>query len=267
MNYQIWCTYHDKKLIDEYNLKETKHFKLFYTKDILENNSLNYAQLYLNEFVTQYYVWKNQIKSDIVGFCHYRRNIIKNLYDKNFNEILNKNGFYLCKRAHLRFATNVVDEWKLGGLNNHVDLVKEYINIYYPQYDNILIQVYNDYNTYYGFSELYFAKWNIFNQLIKFVNDYIIFLFNKLLGIQNSELTQFTEQDYNSLAIKLDNINFELFKQEHIKRNTWDENNRPSFYGGTRAIGFCIEMLEGLFFNILLNSSTDDLNNKYYIKY
>ena len=65
MDYMIWCTYHDKKLIDEYQLKETSNFKLFYTKDNLDGYSLNYVQKYLCEWVTQYYVWKNNLKENM----------------------------------------------------------------------------------------------------------------------------------------------------------------------------------------------------------
>ena len=32
IDYKIWCTYHDKNLIDKYDLKETENFKLYYTK-------------------------------------------------------------------------------------------------------------------------------------------------------------------------------------------------------------------------------------------
>ena len=90
IDYKIWCTYHDKNLIDKYDLKETENFKLYYTKGELKNEiSLNYIQEFLNEWVTQYYVWKNNIKSDIVGFCHYRRNILPYINEDILNHILN----------------------------------------------------------------------------------------------------------------------------------------------------------------------------------
>ena len=36
-------------------------------------DNINYLNPHLNEICTMYYVWKNQIYSKYVGFCHYRR--------------------------------------------------------------------------------------------------------------------------------------------------------------------------------------------------
>ena len=44
IDYKIWCTYHEERLKEEYNLKETNNFKLFYTKANLKGYSINFAQ-------------------------------------------------------------------------------------------------------------------------------------------------------------------------------------------------------------------------------
>lgn len=247
-NYIIWCTYHDNKLLEEYDLKETENFKLFYTKSKLPEYSINYVELYLNEFVTQYYIWKNQIKSDYVGFCHYRRNFLDSI-NNSILEQVDKYGAYTFNHGDLRFGKNIKEEFLLSGLNNHLELLIEYINIYYPDDVNKIIYILNN-CTKISFGELYIVKWNIFNQLMKFINDYIIFIFNKLLNIKNNELYEFSLDNYDKLALYLNNVNWNLYKEENIKNNTWNDDTPPPFYGGKRSIGFMIEMFEGLFFEL-----------------
>ena len=248
MDVKIYCTYHDPKLIDEYNLKETENFKLFYTKSDLSGYSINYTELYLNEFVTQYYIWKNQIKSEYVGFCHYRRNFLNSINDSILKQ-LDKEGVYTFNYSDLRFGKNIKEELLLGGLNNHIDLLKEYINIYYPNNKNQIVNILINCNKI-SFGELYIAKWDIFNQLMEFINNYIIFIFNRLLNINHNELYEYTLQDYDKLALYLNNTNWNLYKEEHIKNNTWNDDNPPPFYGGKRSIGFMIEMFEGIFWEL-----------------
>lgn len=71
----IYCCYHNKKQIEEYNLKETDNFKLFYGGDDPLNE-------FFNEFSMFYYIWKNDKDSDYIGLCHYRRQI----YESDFDE-------------------------------------------------------------------------------------------------------------------------------------------------------------------------------------
>ena len=74
---QMWCTYHNPQILIDYNLQETENFKLFNTDDFtLKEDNINYLHDYLGELTTYYYVWKNQLKSDYVGFCQYRRHWI-----------------------------------------------------------------------------------------------------------------------------------------------------------------------------------------------
>lgn len=245
MNYKIYCTYHNKKLVDEYNLKETNNFKLFYTKDNLEGYSLNHLQLYLNEFVTQYYIWKNNIKSDYVGFCHYRRIININ---EHILEDLQKNNIYLAQYWSLSY-TSIKEEWLLDGLNIHVDLVKEYLktNEKYVKYLENFDYIMNNQNCI-NFGELYICKWEIFDKLMNFIEGYIQFLFYKLFNIEYKELYEYTLEEYQILIKYLNDTNLNLHKEEHIKRGDYSRN--LTFFGGDRALGFAIEMTEALFWEL-----------------
>lgn len=73
-NITIWCTYHQENQLKEYNLKDSQILKLFYSNDLtLNEDNINYLNTMMSELVTYYYIWKNQLKSDYIGLCHYRR--------------------------------------------------------------------------------------------------------------------------------------------------------------------------------------------------
>src|SRR5574344_2987712 len=70
----IWMTYHDDQLLTEYNLKETNTISLFKGNDTsVKGKNINHLNRFYSELTTMYYVWKNRIESQLVGFCHYRR--------------------------------------------------------------------------------------------------------------------------------------------------------------------------------------------------
>ncbi len=71
---RIWITYHDDRQIEDYHLRENETFRLFKgnATDVGGDN-INHLNAYYSEMVTLYWVWKNQARSETVGFCHYRR--------------------------------------------------------------------------------------------------------------------------------------------------------------------------------------------------
>ena len=70
----FWITYHDDKQIKEYGLKESDIFKLYKgNNENVDGDNINYLNKFYSEIGTFYYVWKNNLKSRIIGFGHYRR--------------------------------------------------------------------------------------------------------------------------------------------------------------------------------------------------
>ena len=70
----IWTTYHKPEQLKEYHLKDSPTRALYYANGVGHGlpklNALNPAW---SEIITLWYVWHNRIKSDLVGFNHYRR--------------------------------------------------------------------------------------------------------------------------------------------------------------------------------------------------
>ena len=82
MSTRIYCIYYDDNQIKDYNLIESEIFKLFNTNNLnVKGYNINHINKYFCELCAYYYIWKNNIKSDIIGFCHYRRNYNKIEYD------------------------------------------------------------------------------------------------------------------------------------------------------------------------------------------
>ena len=70
----IWITYHDDRQIQEYDLHENDTYRLFKgNNQKVEGENINHLNSFYSELVTLYWVWKNEIRSKSVGFCHYRR--------------------------------------------------------------------------------------------------------------------------------------------------------------------------------------------------
>lgn len=70
----IWLTYHEDSQVEQYGLKEDDTIRLFKgNAPNIEGENINHLNRFYSEMTTMYWVWKNQHKSRLVGFCHYRR--------------------------------------------------------------------------------------------------------------------------------------------------------------------------------------------------
>ncbi|MBR3466886.1 MAG: glycosyltransferase family 92 protein [Bacteroidales bacterium] len=72
---RIWVTYHDDKLLKEYDLHDDNRHQLFAVHKPAPLENINDLNPVWSEMVTMWYVWRNRLYSPRVGFGHYRRNI------------------------------------------------------------------------------------------------------------------------------------------------------------------------------------------------
>jgi len=71
----VWTTYHKDSQVPEYGLAEDDHHVLFASHRDAPLRNINYMNPVWSEMVTMWYVYHNGLRSDLVGFDHYRRRI------------------------------------------------------------------------------------------------------------------------------------------------------------------------------------------------
>lgn len=165
-NYTLWCTYHNNNIPKEYNLYETDNFKLFNDDDYsLTEDNINYLHDYLGDIVTYYYIWKNNKKSDIIGFCQYKRHFVDINYD-----IINKCGYY-----------NYYGTFMNKSLYHEMNYLMSdyYINCFltymYEKYNVNLINVMNKHH-YMSWHNIYFFNWETFCDIFDFMFGFFEYL-------------------------------------------------------------------------------------------
>lgn len=218
-NIRIWCTYHDEQIKSDYNLYDTKIIKLYNSNNLsLKEDNINYLNKYLSEFVTYYYVWKNQIKSDYVGFCHYRRHFT-NIYYEDIND--NSVQVYLACMLKVSDMQNHIKSIPCDNYKNIYNYLKQYMlekyNYSFDEHINDSIEI--------SYAMSYIMTWNTFNKLCEYIFGFLDFLSIK-----------FNTNWKNK---------FGVFKIMNNKCWCSDE-----FYA-TRSSGVLIEVLIGYFFGFL----------------
>lgn len=239
--YSIYCVYHDKNFIKDYKLNKIDKdlYTLYYTKDN-HKNSLDIIQQYICEFTAQYYVLKNNIKSDYVGFCHYRR-----VFNMDINTFMKTNanaaGFYVGESNW--------SDFELYRFENFLkdDLI-EYIKLNYKKQDRIykyFITNKKDFVKYYV-NEIYLCKWEYFEEIVGFISGFIEYIDKKYELNKDPQEWHYFILD-NFIDVKL---------SKGLRENDtpwWLENGCRNFW---RVVANYIELLEGIYFGNL----TKELN-------
>jgi len=169
MSTKIYCIYSNDNQIEEYNLKETDTLKLFNANDLnIKGDNINNLNNFFGEGCAYYYIWKNQIKSDLVGFCHYRRHFNKIYY----NYIDNNH----VQSFHTSFAG-------FGDFENNKSnkLLYEYLRIYYNDlYKKIKFDDNGCYSYLTGLKTMYIMTWEVFEEVCKFIFGFYDFISKKI---------------------------------------------------------------------------------------
>jgi hypothetical protein len=154
----IWQTYHNDLQIEQYHLQESDVIRLFKGNDInIEGKNINYLNKFYSEIVTIYWVWRNNVKSKIVGFCHYRR---------QFSRILDlEQGS--CQVFAINYHLNVMSQYK--GAHNYQDFY-DIIDILNDKYgkDNKYSKYMLSSNIFIPFC-CFLMNWNDFTRLCNFL--------------------------------------------------------------------------------------------------
>ena len=178
---KVYCIYHTDSQIFEYNLDNIpEYIELFNVNNLdMNGDNINYLNPYLCELCVYYYIWKNQIYSKYVGFCHYRR-FYKKINFENLEKYgVHYYGFLSCSINH--FIKNKTFYSK--EINDNLYNYLKSINIFN---ENIL----NDYL--YGDKKLnipwklsYIFEWNLFNKFCEIVFGFLEYMLPNYKDINN----------------------------------------------------------------------------------
>ena len=220
---QMWCTYHNPQILIDYNLQESKNFKLFNTDDFtLKEDNINYLHDYLGELTTYYYVWKNKLKSDYVGFCQYRRHWISIYLDE-----LEKYGIY----AYMNWQSKEPIYKRECGYHKILNdfYTVNLINYMYHKYNiDIRNYLFEQENRNIAYHNMLIYRWDIFEDVCDFAFGFL---------------------DYISYG-KWKDVNNIIFltKLYHFKHE--NENEYSGDYYWERALSVLFEIIIGIYVNI-----------------
>lgn len=174
--------------------KYSEVYKPFVTSRKYIKENRNEYQRFLNEYVAMYYVWKNNIRSKLVGFCHYRRiiplnkvcyelitpgkiqvySLFKNSDIKchqDLGEILKSKYQSIC-----RFAK------EYGNFDHIYGDMEEYIdsqNVLDPEGVANLSRYNYYYNSAFVAREMFVCTWEDFDKMMRFISGYVDHILTK----------------------------------------------------------------------------------------
>ena len=231
-------------IVEEYLLKD--YYSDDYNITIYDNSKtyegicINQLNMFYGELCTMYYVWKNDLKSDIVGFDQYGRQ----WQDINYEEI---NNDKIQTYIHFNEDSSIINHYDTLGhfIHNFIS----YIKFNYPEYKDKINDILFNYE--YSVKDhinIFICKWEIFDKICQIVFGYL-----------DNIMPHNEWQNENIINEYIDfNVNY------HKKLN-FDELT-PICCKSPRYISFLFEMLNGTLYNII-SKSFDFGKIEYYVVY
>lgn len=257
-NFQLWCTSHLSldALREKYNFSENEHLKLYYLKDKHEGKNIDKYGFEFGGFAAMYYVWMNNLKSDIVGFCEYRRHFnpeMINLERINNGEVQTwecQIGYYHPKtdRYNNFFEWCLMFKFPTWVIYKFVESLSEFLH-------KPLTEIVNDLCdkskvTKLVGRQMYICKWETFNIIMTIYNNFL----NKIIPGFNENIDNF--ENYWNIETALFNQKYQIGDLDTNDREQnfyWSNgdtvfyNRRiPAYYGET-FLGTIIEYLFSTF--------------------
>lgn len=237
------------------------YYNKFITKGNYERQNINEMNRFLSEYVAMWYVWKNNMYSDYIGFCHYRRMIdIPNIrFDKlkdsiqsffqfeitkKYEPSLIAGDFSFIKRLGYSFPTFMVDDC-IEYINTQIYVSKDDIKSYCNEPFETFI--------YYA-KEIYCCSWKTFCDLMAFINGYVEFIKKKydiysydtwVKHIHEKIIPYYKSIDLSTIE---DNTMKSIYqKREDFARIYDDDEGLNSFCNIWRAYSYFIEDLISIY--------------------
>lgn len=238
----IYVLMHNKPIEEEYDEELYKPLicgseKLEKTGKYLRDDTgdnISSLNRYYSELTGEYWAWKHS-KSDIIGFCHYRRWFVKNFTYKKLDKetILSDLEDYdiiLPRKNKLRFPFfKHVKNWNETNPEYGVKLedyakLKEFIKINFPEY-------YPSFKEYWVEKAVYSNNMFICNK--ELADEYFNWLFNVLDGFKNEiDFSEYASSNQRIFGFMSENL-LSIYVKHHklkIKEYPYYFTNHPYPY-------------------------------------
>ena len=231
----LYCVYHNESLKEQCKLNtlDNNLFSLYYTQ-YGHDNSLDHIQEYICEFTAQYFVLKNNIKTDYVGFCQYHR-----ILNVDFDDFF-KNNSIACGFTWGDESWENFENIRFNGFLKN-DL-REFIIKNYKKKDRIYDYFITNKSKPVPFyiNEIYMCKWEYFEEIVGFISGFIDYIDKKYeLNGNPQEWHYFILDNFIDVKLSTGIPEYETW---------WFEKNCRNFW---RVIANFIELLEGVYFGHL----------------
>ena len=189
---KIWVSYHKDELYDKYKLGELDKniFIPFNLSKTPDGENINYLNEYWCEICTIYYVWKNQKKSNWVGFCTYNR-LFDNIEITDENDCL----YILSLNIGNSIAGSYCQEHFKGDMLDAIYYLKN--NNYIEEYNKLI----NSNN--HILNNCFIMSWENFNKMCEFMFGTLFYIDKKYgLNINCKKYQQRYYQIFNKYNLK-----------------------------------------------------------------
>ena len=207
-NLKLYCVYHNEDY--KYNFDISwKGEKFWYYEPIVEKpwfipyytkeghpNSFDNIQDIVNEFTAMVYVYKNNLYSKYIGFCHYDRQHLKKYIedesidltkkvwhiDGAFNNEYCPFGYF----SYLRYNSFLLEDF--------IDYIKKY----YAEDSRIYKTFIDNRDNYFVWFECYICEWKYFYEIVGCAYNFICYVTNKYnLGYISSKYKDYIKDNFN----------------------------------------------------------------------
>ena len=180
-SYLIWACGHK-----EFNINDDNVCSFNVNNEHSLQNICEYNKIF-NEFTCWYYVWKNNLKTKYVATAHYNKiptKIDPEKLDEDFIQyfkLIHRFNYKTERYYSKEFALIHNQMFELCAPEFIFDDILEYLHTQKTIDINDIIQYTKYTNSGYSIAqaELFGAKWDIYCDLIKFIDDYLKFIANK----------------------------------------------------------------------------------------
>lgn len=259
MTSNVWiCGYRVPK-----QFKTLEHYKCFNPNSYNEKININDLNRFWSEYVLQYYVYKNNIKSDIITFCHDHRIINNDTID--YEKILNQNSVQIYEETYIPYNRYNVEfpafyGWIVVTQNIPIFVYNDFVEFIETQniisQDNINEQG-KAQKLHFIMREFYSCTWDVFLEMQEFLEGYFNFICDKY-NIHNQYdyiwhiITKILEH-YR----KFTNLNKLAYYEKRWQndKSYMEMNNSATLFGYEvqcnqwRTYSYMIELLVSIFIN------------------